>query len=172
VDERSVHITPNQQSGTADITVQLTERKRGRWSLSGPLPLSASVNMRLPGASSFLLNFNSLAYSTILKLAYNRRFFPVVSLERPYTPGEGWKSGFAFAPQMGPHWMALHYLGAQLEGRLGPKLAGTRVPDLTIGMPRPDGDTAPILCEAPHPRLRVLRVPAGMALGMLRTLTN
>jgi hypothetical protein len=119
-----------------------------------------------------MLSFNALAYSTILKLAANRRFLPVLSIERPFTPGGGWLSGFAFAPQMGPQWMALHYAGAQLEGRLGPWLAGTRMPDLTVTMSRPSGDTAGILCEAPKPRLRLLRMGAGAALGLTRTLTN
>jgi hypothetical protein len=172
VDERHVHIATNERTGVADITVSLTERKRGAWSFSGPLPVSASISTRLPRWSTYVLSFNALAYSTILKLASNRRFLPVLAMERPFTPGGGWLSGFAFAPQLGPQWMALHYAGAQLEGRLGPWLAGTRVPDLTVSMQRPAGEAAGILCEAPQPRLRVVRTGAGVALGLVRTLTN
>lgn len=172
LDERQVHIATDERSGTADVTVSLTERKRGAWSFSGPLPLAASVSARVPGWSSYTVNFHALAYSTILKLAAHRRFLPVLALERPFTPGGGWLSGFAFAPQMGPQWMALHYAGAQLEGRLGPLLAGTRVPDLTVTMMRPPGEAVGILCEAPKPRLRAVRMGAGMALGLVRTLTN
>ena len=172
LDERQVHIATDERTGSADITVNLTERKRGAWSLSGPLPLAASVSARVPWWSSYTLSFHALAYSTILKLATNRRFLPVLALERPFTPGGGWLSGFALAPQMGPQWMALHYAGAQLQGRLGPLLAGTRVPDLTVTMNRPSGEAVGILCEAPKPRLRAVRLGAGMALGLVRTLTN
>ena len=179
LDERAVHIATNDRTGTADITVYLIERKRGTWSFSGPLPLTGSVSARLPAwgagileASTYTLGFNALAYSTILKLAANRRFLPVFSLERPFTPGGGWFSGFAFAPQMGARWMGLHYAGTQLEQRLGPALAGTRAPDMTVAMPRPGGDAAPLLCDAPGPRLRALRMAAGVALQLVRTLTN
>ena len=179
LDERAVRVAANDLSGTADITVYLTERKRGTWSFSGPLPLAGSISARLPAwgagvleASTYTLGFNALAYSTILKLAANRRFLPVVSLERPFTPAGGWLSGFAYAPQMGARWMGLHYAGTQLEQRLGPALAGTRAPDLIVSMPRPGGDAAPLLCEAPKPRLRALRVSAGVALQVMRTLAN
>jgi hypothetical protein len=172
LDERHVHIATDERTGIADVTISLTERKRGAWSFSGPLPVAASVSSRLPRWSSYTVNFNALAYSTILKLAANRRFLPVMAIERPFTPGGEWLSGFALAPQLGPHWMALHYAGAQLEGRLGPWLAGTRVPDLTVSMARPSGETVGILCEAPKPRFRALRMSAEMALGLMRTLTN
>jgi outer membrane protein insertion porin family len=172
LDERQVHIAANEQTGVADITVSLTERKRGAWSFSGPLPVSASISTRLPRWSTYTLSFNALAYSTILKLASNRRFLPVLALERPFTPGGGWLSAFAFAPQLRPQWIALHYAGAQLEGRLGPWLAGTRPPDLAVTMARPSGDAAGILCEAPKPRLRAFRIGAGLALGLVRTVTN
>jgi hypothetical protein len=171
-DERHVHIATDDRTGTADVTVALTERKRGAWSFSGPLPVTASVSTRLPRWSTYKVSFNALAYSTILKLTANRRFLPVIAVERPFTPGGGWLSGFAFAPQLGPQWMALHYASSQLEGRLGPWLAGTRAPDLTISMPRPSGEPVGILCEAPKPRLRALRMGAGMSLGLVRTLTN
>ena len=179
VDEHAVNIATEEKSGMADITVRLTERKRGAWSFSGPLPLAASLNMRLPAwgqgileASTYTLGFHALAYSAILKMTSNRRFLPMLILDRPFTPGGGWLSGISIAPQMGPQWMALHYAGTQLEQRLGPWLAGTRVPDITVTMLRPSGEAVPILCEAPAPRLRGLRIGAGIGLGLLRTLTN
>jgi outer membrane protein insertion porin family len=179
LDEHQVHIQTNEKTGIADVVVYLSEAKRGRWSLSGPLPLVGSISSRLPSwgsgifeLSTYTLGFNALAYSTILKLASNRTFLPILALERPFTPGGGWLSGFAIAPQMGPQWMVLHYAATQLEQRLGPWLAGTRVPDLTVNMARPNGDTATILCEAPKPRLRGLRISGSIALGVMRTLAN
>jgi hypothetical protein len=179
LDERQVHVRSDDRTGIADVTVFLTERKRGAWSFSGPLPLAASIHSRLPAwgsgvleAATYTLAFNGLAYSTILKLAANRRFLPVLSLERPFTPGGSWLSGFAIAPQLGPLWMGLHYAGTQAEQRLVPWLAGTRVPDLTVTMSRPNGDTAALLCEAPKPKLRPLRMGAIMALQVGRTLVN
>lgn len=172
LDERSVHIGTGEGTGIADITVSLTERKRGAWNLSGPLPLAASLSARVPAAATFTAGWQMVAYSMILKLAANRSFPPVFSLARPFTPGGGWRSGFAFAPQAGVRWMGLHYAGEQVEGRLGPALAGTRVPDLTATMTRPGGGEAPILCAAPRPRWRAVRTGAGAVLGMVRTLVN
>ncbi|MDE3164328.1 MAG: hypothetical protein KGN36_00865, partial [Acidobacteriota bacterium] len=76
------------------------------------------------------------------------------------------------APQAGIRWVGLHYAAEQAQGRLGPALAGTRAPDLTASIPRPDGDAAPLLCEAPHPRGRALRMGAGLILDLARTLVN
>jgi len=178
VDERQVHIQTDAATGIANITVNLTERKRGTWNLSGPLPLSGSVSARLPawGAgllelSTYTASFNVLAYSTILKLATNRRFLPVLALERPYTPGAGWLSGLYFAPQLPPRWMLLSYAATQLEQRLTPLLAGTRVPDLTVTMQRPGGE-AGILCEASKPRMHTVRSGALLGLHLLRAIAN
>jgi hypothetical protein len=95
----------------------------------------------------------------------------VLALERPYTPGAGWLSGLYFAPQLPPHWMLLNYAVTQLEQRLTPLLAGTRVPDLTVTMQRPGGD-AGILCEAPKPRLYKVRSGALLGLHLLRAVAN
>jgi len=178
LDEHQVHVRTDERTGVADITVELTERKRGSWSFSGPVPLSASIGSRLPawGAgilelSTYTLSFNLLAYSSILKLASNRTYLPVLALDRPFIPGTGWLSGFSIAPQLSPKWMVLTYAFNQVEQRVGPLLAGTRVPDLTVTMSRSEGETA-ILCEAPKPRLRPARMAAGMALGFMKTLLN
>jgi outer membrane protein insertion porin family len=177
LDEHQVHIATNATTGIADVTVNLTERKRGAWSFSGPFPLSGSVSMRLPAwgsgiaeLSSYTASLNALAYSTILKAATNRTFAPVFSIDRPFTPGNGWLSGFSISPQLAPQIMVIHYISTQLLERLGPKLAGTRVPDLPVSLERPNGDV-PILCEAPKPRMHALRMGAGIALQFVRTLT-
>lgn len=172
LDEAGVHLRADERTGIAGITVNLTERKRGAWNFSGPLPLVASIGMRVPAAATYTAGFQTVAYSMILKLAANRRFLPVFSLARPFTPGGGWLSGFAFAPQMGAKWIGLHYAGEQVEGRLGPALAGARPPGIAAAMPRPDGDSAPVFCPPPRPRWPAARTAAGFALGIARTLLN
>lgn len=67
--------------------------------------------------------------------------------------------------------MALNYAATQIEQRLTPLLAGTRVPDLTVIMSRPGGDAA-ILCEAPKPRMHAVRSGAIVGLHVLRAVTN
>src|SRR4029077_6106921 len=45
--EREVSVRTNQKTGTADLTVQLTERKRGARNLSGPVgPMSLAGPLR------------------------------------------------------------------------------------------------------------------------------
>jgi hypothetical protein len=39
-------------------------------------------------------------------------------------------------------------------------------------MARPDGDAAPVLCEAPRPRWHAVRTAAGVVMGIARTVTN
>jgi Surface antigen variable number repeat len=178
VDERQVHLQTDERTGIANIVVNLTERKRGAWNFGGPVPITGSISARLPSfgsgifeGSTYTASFNAVAYSTILKLATNRKFLPVFSLDRPFTPGTGWLSGISIAPQLGPQWIGISYAITQLEQRLGPVLAGTRVPDLPYTLSRSSGDV-PMLCEAPKPKLHIPRIAAGMALGLLKTLTN
>jgi hypothetical protein len=178
LDEHGVRILTDQRTGTADIVIELRERKHGYWNFGGPLPLTASIGMRLPAwgrglleLSTYSVSFNLLAYSSILKLTTARRFLPVLSLERSFLPGAGWLSGFGISPQIPWKYSAMNYAFTQLEQRAGPRLAGVRGPDLTIIFERPAGDAA-LLCEGPQPRLRVARAGAGIALHVVRTLAS
>jgi outer membrane protein insertion porin family len=157
VDERQVHIATDPKTGAADVTIYLTERKRHSWNLSGPLPVSASIAGRVIGTYS--LSFHLIAFSTILKLATNKRLLPVISAELPFTPGQGWWSGISFAPQLGLRATALGYASTQFQQRMLPRLAGTRAPDLTVA----DGNNT-LLCKYPKPRLYAVRAGAGLVL--------
>jgi Surface antigen variable number repeat len=174
LDERQVQIKDTVRPGVADITIRLTERKRGAWNFSGPLPLSASIGARLPAwgqglleLSTYTVSFNLLAYSAILKLTTARRFLPVLLLERPFTPGNGWLSGIAFAPQIPAKLAGANYLFTQFDRRVQPLLAGQRSPDLTVTFQRPAGEAA-LVCETPRPRLAAVRAAAGIALHVVR----
>ena len=157
LDEKQVHIATNDRTGTADVTIYLTERKRHAWSFSGPVPVAASITGRVIGTYS--IGFHLIAFSTILKLAANKRVLPVISVERPFTPGQGWWSGIVFAPQLGWQGMLLGYGSTQFQQRLLPVLAGTRAPDLTVTK----GDDT-LLCRYPKPHLYTARIGATMAL--------
>ena len=157
LDEHQVHVATDDKTGTADVKIYLTERKRHAWSFSGPLPLTASITGRV--IATYGLSFHLLAFSTILKLATNKRLLPVLSVDRAFTPGEGWRSGLSFAPQLGWRGTVYGYASTQLQQRLLPLLAGTRAPDLAIA----EGDRT-LLCKYPKPRFAVVRTGASVAL--------
>jgi hypothetical protein len=189
VTERQVSVRTNPKTGTADITVRLTERKRGAWNLSGPVgpmslagPLRGSVSSRLPPwgqglveLSTYTLSFNLFAFSRsflpVLSLATNKTLFPVVALERPFLPGAGWLSGFAIAPQLGWKSGAAGYAATQIHRRLQPLIAGSRglVPELPVTVRTATGD-ATLFCQPPKPRLGTLRTAGGVALQHLAAL--
>ncbi|MCU1235422.1 MAG: outer membrane protein/protective antigen OMA87-like protein, partial [Candidatus Solibacter sp.] len=178
VDEHGVRILTDQRTGTADIVITLRERQHGAWNFAGPLPLSASISARLPAwgrglleLSTYTVSFHLLAYSSILKLTTGQRFLPVLALERGFLPGAGWLSGFSYSPQIPWKYSVMNYGFTQFEQRIGPRLAGTRGPDLMVTFERSTGE-AGLLCEAPRPRFHTVRTGAGIALHLVRTLAS
>jgi hypothetical protein len=180
IDEKHVIVHPDPATGYADITVRIRERKRGRWNLSGPVgplslagPLQASISSRLPGWSSYAFSISIFAFGKSVLPILNAppAFLPVLSLGRAFMPGEGWKSGFAIAPQLGWQQNVMGYGVSQLQGRLMPRLSGERnaQPALAVTVTRPEGE-ATMYCEVPKPRLAVLRATAGVALHFLGVL--
>lgn len=157
VDERQVHVATNEKTGVADVTIYLTERKRHAWSFSGPVPVAASITGRI--VATYGLSFHLLAFSTILKLTTNKKLLPVFSVDRAFTPGEGWKSGLSFAPQLGWQGTVLGYASTQFQQRILPKLAGIRAPDLAVT----SGDKT-LMCRYPKPRFSTVRIGASVAL--------
>ena len=172
----------NANSGLADITVHLTERKPGSWNFSGPVgpvsvggPLQGALSSRLPSWGRGLFELSSYTASLSL-LAFvhpivpvtgllNKRFLPLLMIRRPFLPGEGWKSGFLIAPQLGWQGMAINYGTTQLQARLLGLLEGSRAytPDLPVTVEGPGGEGM-MLCEAPKPRMQTLRKAASMAI--------
>ncbi len=146
------------------------ERKRGSWNLSGPVgpasvagPLEASIRTRLPAWGSGLLEASTYTVSlTMFAFVHsflpvlglpNIPFIPIAALNRPYTPGEGWKSGFMIVPQLGWQYMVLGYGVSQLQHRLLPVLQGDRglEPELPVTVDTPNSRTT-MFCEPPPPR--------------------
>ncbi|HEV2688244.1 MAG TPA: POTRA domain-containing protein, partial [Bryobacteraceae bacterium] len=188
--ENNVSVHTDSATGIADIAIQLTEHKRGAWRLSGPVgpasfagPLQASISARLPPWGAGLLELSTYTASVsmfafahpllpLLSIGAKRPLLPVLALQRPFSPGEGWKSGFSFAPQLGSRALGLGYGVTQTEQRLLPLLSGDRglVPELSITVDGPSGEGV-IVCDPPPPRFGGLRTSAGIALRFLGALT-
>jgi outer membrane protein insertion porin family len=176
IDENQVIIHPGDSGIVADIIVRLTERKRGAWQLSGPVgpftifgPLEASLRSRLPPWGSGLFELASYSASVsmyafahpilpLVAVNSKRRFLPVLALTRPFSPGEGWRSGFSVAPQLGWRWSALSYASTQAGQRLLPVLSGDQglAPELQVTVEGPSSEGL-MLCEPPPPRFAKLR---------------
>ena len=157
IDEKQVHIATDERTGMADVVINLTERKRHAWNFSGPVPVAASITGKI--VSTYGLSFHLLAFDTILKLATNKRLLPVFSVDRAFTPGEGWRSGLSFAPQLGWRGTVLGYVSTQFQQRMLPKLAGTRAPDLVVMR-----GESPLMCKYPKPKLAGVRIGASLVL--------
>jgi hypothetical protein len=93
---------------------------------------------------------------------------PIAAFNRPYTPGEGWKSGFAIIPQLGWEYMVLGYGVTQIEHRLVPLLEGDRglEPEIPVTVDTPSSRTT-MLCEPPSPRLWPVREALVMGLHFM-----
>ena len=188
IEPRHVIVEPNEKTGTASVTVRLTERKRGAWNLSGPVgpaslagPLEGSISSRLPPwgrglleLSTYTASISMLAFSHPLLPILNapKRFTPIFALQRPYVPGEGWKSGFLFAPQLGWKDAALGYGTTQVQQRLLQWITIDRSlqPDLNVTVTRAQGE-ATLSCEPPRPKLFLLRQTTSLTLRFLGNLT-
>ena len=187
IGERDVHIRTDEASQVADVSILLRERKGGAWNLSGPVgpasfagPLEASLRSRLPAWGSGLLELSTYsvalslyAFAPPLSIASKHTFIPVLALQRPFLPGEGWRSGFYIAPQLGWRALGLIYATTQIQQRLLPALAGDRglVPELPVTVETSRGD-AQMFCEPPALRSMPLRTGAGVALRLLGVFTG
>jgi outer membrane protein insertion porin family len=186
MDLGNVQIVTDGMKDTADLKIRVRERKRGLWSISGPVgpirlagPLQGSVATRLPSWGSGLLELSTYyasfsligfpaSLARLLPLGSIHGFIPVLSLQRPYLPGDSWRSGFLIAPQLGWRATAISYAATQLGEHLAPLLLGDSrlTPPLAITVVRPAGD-GELLCDPPKPRLATLRVGAALLLQMV-----
>jgi outer membrane protein assembly factor BamA len=187
VEEGQVAINTDERTGTADIVVPLTERKRGMWNLAGPVgpisiggPLQGMIATRLPPwgqgifeLSTYYVSLSVISYfspiAKILPLSLSKQgVLPILSLFRPYNAGDGWKSGFLIAPQLGWQASALTYGTTQAASRLIPIITGNQrfTPQLAVSFDRPEGDGV-LLCDPPKPRFHTARMGAAMLLQFL-----
>ena len=187
----SIAVDTNERTGVANIAIHLKERKRGSWNFSGPVgpasfagPLDASIRSRLPPWGRGLLELSSYTASVsliafahpllpVLSILPNGRLFPLFMLSRPFTPGEGWKSGFSIVPQLGWQASGLIYAISQIQHRVLPVLAGDRglVAELPVTVKGPNRDGT-MFCEPPAPRLMPLRTAASFGVRFMGVLTG
>jgi len=187
----SIALHTNEKTGIADITIHLKERKRGSWNLSGPVgpasfagPLEGSISSRLPPwgrglleLSSYTASLSLIAFAQplvpVLSILPKGTLIPVLAFSRPFTPGEGWKSGFSIVPQLGWQASAILYATSQIQHRLLPLLSGDRglVPELPVTVEGPN-TTGTMVCEPPAPRFMPLRTAASFGVRLLSVLTG
>jgi outer membrane protein insertion porin family len=185
VDDHSLVVQPHAATGESDVLVQLTERKFRAWAISGPVgpvslagPLQASLSSRLPGwgqgmfeLSTYVASISLAAFAHPLipwLAASTARFQLVAAIQRPYTPGDGWKSGFVIAPQIGWPRSVLIYASTQLQNRLRPVALE---PELPVTVSRPQGEMA-MFCEPRPPRFATFRLTAAMAARFLGAIAS
>ena len=153
---------------TADLTIQLRERKRRWWSVSGPMlpgigPLQASLASRLPPWGRGI--FEAATYFVSLNLAGFAK--PFLALERPVIPGQDWLSGFAISPALSPRAMLTHYGRTHLAHAIGATL-NRDLPE-TLALPITSAghlEDEPLVCKPPMPRLWWLRRGAAAAVNV------
>ena len=156
---------------TADLTIQLRERKRRWWSVSGPMlpglaPLQASIASRLPPWGRGI--FELATYFVSLNVAGFAR--PFLAFERPIVPGQELLSGFAISPALPPREMLTHYLRTHLAYAIGGRLNG-EVEDALV-VPVASGgrvEDESLICRPPKPRLWWLRRGAATAINVALT---
>src|SRR3984893_2590348 len=191
ISERNTVIHTDPETGIADVNVRLTERKRGAWNISGPVgpaslagPLEATVNSRLPRWGSGLLELSTYTASISVYafagplmpfLSIGSKlpvWLPILAIHRPFSPGEGWRSGFSIAPQLGWQLTTLSYGIGQIQPRLVPALNDARGvgPELPGTVETAKAD-ALMFCEPPNPRLIFLRTPASLVLRLAGAFT-
>jgi len=189
--ERDVHIQTDEAAGLADVVFQLHERKGGAWSLSGPVgppsfagPFVASIKSRLPdwGKGLFELSTYSASISLYafmpalvpaLSLVPKGTFLPILALQRPFIPGDGWRSGLFIAPQLGLRALGGMYVITQFQHRVLPVLNGDRglIPELPVTVETHKGE-AMMYCQPAPPRMYPLRFGASIAVRFLGVLTG
>lgn len=190
-----VEIRRNPVTLTADLTIRVRERPRGRWSLSGPMgpirfagSLHATISSRLPGwgrgifeASTYYVTFGLIGFSNpvfrLLPVAPKKSLRPLFVVERPYLPGQAAFSGFMVSPQLSARRMLANYGLTHLDrgalaalGADTPDSSGLLIPvERGAGQPRHVGF---LICDPPKTRARWLRRAglraADLALGVFQ----
>ena len=175
----NIRVTRNADGVTADLIIPLRERRRPWWSLSGPIipglgSYQASISSRLPPwgrgvfeASTYYVSFNlfGLAKPLLKVLPFaSKADSAIVAIERPYLPGQGLLSGFAWMPTMSAQSTLLRYgrqhLARGVRAALDAELSDVLVVPVS-GEGRPADEV--LVCNPPSPRLRWLRRGAALA---------
>ncbi len=163
-----VIVTRVNDGATVDLTIQLQERKRRWWSISGvPVlsinPLQASLASRLPPWGRGI--FEMATYFVSLNMVgFGKPFF---ALERSVIPGQEWLSGFAITPALSPRAMATHYGRTHALYAAGRMLEFKVDDTIAVDMRSAAGSqSTTLVCKPTKPRLWWLCVAARQALAL------
>jgi outer membrane protein insertion porin family len=196
VTENDVRLTREPAGRRLHLTITVREKPRGRWLLSGPLgstsvsgPFQFAIGSRLPAwgrgpleLSTYYATFNLFAFLppaiSLLLLAPQTGLRPLVAVERPYLPGQGWQSGFLLSPQLGWRGMLSHYGLTQARKTVQSALESDRSTSaMTVPVMWRDGrderseaelrPAGTLLCEAAPPRWAWLQTGGMTALDWL-----
>jgi hypothetical protein len=175
---------------TADLTISLRERRRRKWSLSGPIAaagltgsLEAAISSRLPAwgrglfeASTYYFTFSLIGLPNplvrLLPLAPKARPSPLLVLERPYLAGQALFSGFALSPRHSARTLLTSYGATHLGRGARAALGGDAFLPSNLLVPvqasGASGDgrrtfVGFVICDPPKARLHWLRRAAALA---------
>jgi outer membrane protein assembly factor BamA len=191
--ERNVAVNTPPGSDLADILVDLHERKIRRWNLAGPVgplsiggPLTLKIGTRLPPwgwrlieLSTYSVSMNFMLYPKAVALLIpgfpHSGFLAAATISRPLLPGEPFLSGFTIAPQLGWEGVLEGYGISKARWLLGalfksgaPAQPALPVSIVHVAQEGQEEDPVGVLyCEAPKPRLNVVRQVGDLATGVL-----
>jgi hypothetical protein len=180
--EHDVVVNTPPDSNRADVTIWLKEKKMRSWAFSGPVgpmsiagPLEFSLGSRLPPWGRGILELSTYTVSlklmlfakpigTLIPFLPNKRFIPLITIQRPMLPGQPFLSGATFVPQLGWQGMLLGYGSSQARGFLRGALSSERsiTPPLPVTIANADGSReGTMLCEMSKTKLDWVRQVGG-----------
>jgi len=194
LNEASVSIVQDPTEREVELTIAAPERKRGRWSASGPLgpaSLSGPVQLllagRLPAWGGRLLDLSTYSVFASLSsfssplwqlLGWEKEalWTPAIGITRAYLPGQEWRSGFTLSPKFGWPATGASYVSTQARTRLSNLMtSGSRQSSLLVPVLRRNEESpggvhliGHLLCGHPQPRWPWTRKVARLTLQCSR----
>jgi len=193
-----VRMVRNPVTAQVDLTLMLKEKPRGRWDLSGSMdplsllkPVQFSIGSRLPDWTNRTLELSTFFGAMSLfplgqpltpafLIQPGSHWKPLLAFGRPYLPGQEWRSGFVFLPQIG--WKGTAYNSSVIQVQRVTSALGddwATPPTLTVSVWRTgakdDGPAQPrfvgsLLCDAPKPHLAWVKSATMAALDLALTI--
>lgn len=186
--EHSVVINTPPGADYGDVQILLKEKKKRSWSLSGPIgpmsvagPLEFSLGTRLPNWGRGLFELST--YAVNIKLMYfakpigalvpflpNKRFLPLITIERPMLPGQHLLWGSEFVPQLGWQGMLAGYGAAQTRDLLHGLFESERsyTPGLLVTIAKGEGTPeGTLFCEMAKTKLDWVKQIGGTATNLM-----
>lgn len=117
------------------------------------------------------MTFNAIGLSKpllrLLPFVSKADVAPLISLERPYLPGQALLSGFAISPSLSPREMLTRYGSTHLARGIHAVLDDERADALAVPVTthgRPESEL--LICTPPKPRLWWLRRGGALAINL------